>query len=101
MPVEMSLNLSHSINVFIVNHDPQAEPDSWPFLTPVSKEEVPDYYDVIKVRGVESGAGMYGELCLFCGTPAEGQYYCLTPWMAAQRPLGTSVCPTPCFLEFA
>lgn len=72
MLVEMSLNLSHSNNVFIVNHDPQAEPDSWPFLTPVSKEEVPDYYDVIKVRGVESDAGMYGELCLFCRTRAEG-----------------------------
>lgn len=31
-------------------HRVQNEPDSWPFLKPVSKEEVPDYYDIIKVR---------------------------------------------------
>lgn len=34
--------------------------DAWPFKAPVSKEEVPDYYDVIKVGGnseMEAGAG--------------------------------------------
>lgn len=24
--------------------------DSWPFKAPVSREDVPDYYEVIKVR---------------------------------------------------
>ncbi|KAL6766386.1 HAT3 [Auxenochlorella protothecoides x Auxenochlorella symbiontica] len=37
----------HKCMTFLVKRI-KAEPDSWPFLTPVSKEEVPDYYDVIK-----------------------------------------------------
>lgn len=28
----------------------KANTDAWPFLVPVPRTEVPDYYDVIKVR---------------------------------------------------
>lgn len=45
--------------------------DAWPFRDPVSRVEVPDYYDIIRVR---SQMDAFDEIPLFDGHACESPF---------------------------